>query len=383
METKNRPNNQPAQIRQLAKKIAKEQIAPQASEADRKGTFPWNVIRLIGEVELPAVVMSENEGGAGEGRVCFASVVQELAKACASTALIYTSHVVLAKAIDVAGNDHLKKRWLPKLSRCEVLGAFAVHEPDSGSNAGAISTTAIKDGDSYCLNGSKFFITSGGEADAYLVLVRTDPEMGPKGMSTLLVEKDTPGLSFGRAEEKMGLRSTSSKEMFFKDCRIPAENLIGDEGCGLQVIGKSVIGWGFYGAAAISVGIAKAALEKAVKHAGERTIGGQPIGVHQGVQFLLSDMIIGSETAEAYLNACASGADAVPGTVAQNGFKAKLYASEMAVGVTNKAIQVMGGHGYCRDYTVERLFRDARGLTLHFKTSEWLKQDIAKAALKI
>ena len=383
MNEKNKHYNQQAEIIRLARKIAKEQIAPRASESDRKGTFPWEAIRAIGKAELPVLVFSEKEGGLGEGRAIFTSVVQELAKACASTALIYISHVVLAKAIEISGNDGLKKKWLPDLSKCKALGAVAVHEPDAGSNAGAISTQAIKDGGSYIVNGSKFFITSGGEANAYLTLVRTDPEKGLNGMSTLLVEKGTPGLSFGQAEEKMGLRSTSSREMFFKDCRIPAENLIGDEGGGLQVIGKSLIGWGFYGASAISIGIAKAALDKATQHARERTIAGQPIGIHQGVQFLLSDMILGSETADAYLTACASEADAVPGTVALNGFKAKLYASEMAIEVTNKAIQLMGGHGYCQNNIVERLFRDARGLTLHFKTSEWLRQDIAKAALKI
>lgn len=383
MNKKNEHYNQQAEIVRLTKKISKEQITPQASESDQKRTFPWEAIRAIGEVELSALVLSENEGGLGEGRVLFASVVQELAKACASTALIFTSHVVLAKAIEVSGNDFLKKKWLPDLSKCKSLGAVAVHEQNAGSNAGAISTQAIKDGEEYIVNGSKFFVTSGGEASAYLTLVRTDPEKGPNGMSTLLIEKDTPGLSFGRTEKKMGLRSTSSREMFFKDCRIPAKNLIGDEGGGLQIIGKSLIGWGFYGASAISTGIAKAALDKATKHARERTITGQPIGIHQGVQFLLSDMILGSETAEAYLNSCASKADTLPSTATLNGFKAKLYASEMAIDVTNKAIQVMGGHGYCQNQIVERLFRDARGLTLHFKTSEWLKQDIAKAALKI
>ncbi len=383
MNKKNEHYNQQAEIVRLAKKIAKEQIVPQASESDQKGIFPWEAIRAIGEVELSALVLSENDGGLGEGRVLFASVVQEIAKACASTALIFTSHVVLIKAIEVAGNDSLKKKWLQDLSKCKSLGAVAVHEPGAGSNAGAISTQAIKDGDEYIVNGSKFFITSGGEASAYLTLVRTDPEKGPSGMSTLLIEKDTPGLSFGQAEGKMGLRSTSSREMFFKDCRIPAKNLIGDEGGGLEVIGKSLIGWGFYGASAISTGLAKAALDKACKHAKKRTIAGQPIGIHQGVQFLLSDMILGNETAEAYLNSCASKADTLPSTAALNGFKAKLYASEMAIKVINKAIQVMGGHGYCQDHIVERLYRDARGLTLHFKTSEWLKQDIAKAALKI
>ncbi|HDH00767.1 MAG TPA: acyl-CoA dehydrogenase [Nitrospirae bacterium] len=179
----------------------------------------------------------------------------------------------------------------------------------------------------------------------------------------------------------MGLTSTSSREMFFSDCLVPKENLIGNEGEGTQVIGKTVVGWGFFGAAAISVGIARSATELAIKHARERAIAGQPIAVHQAVQFMITDMILGNEAAEAFLKVCAARADSTQGAAVINGFKAKLLASEMAVDVTNKAIQVMGGHGYCRDYIVERLFRDARGLTLHFKTSEWLRQDIAKAAL--
>jgi len=381
MEKQNDHTGRLEQIRDLASQIATERVAPGAADRDRNGGFPWEAIRYLGETGLPGVIISEAAGGIGEGRTSFVSVVHELARACASTALIYTSHVIVAKAIDVAGSETMKTKWLPKLLRCQSVGAFAVHEPDSGSNAGAITTKAVKDGDSYIVNGSKFFITSGGEADAYLALVRTDPGKGPEGMSTLLIDKETPGFSFGRAEDKMGLRSTSSREMFFSDCRVPAENLIGNEGEGLQIIGKSVIGWGFYGAAAISVSIAKAAVDASIKHAKERTIAGQPIGIHQGVQFMISDMILGSESGEAYLRACSANADLSPATAALNGFKAKLYASEMAVEVTNKAIQVLGGHGYCRDYVVERLFRDARGLTLHFKTSEWLRQDIAKAAL--
>lgn len=381
MERQSDFTKQQEEILELVSQIARERIAPRAADFDRNGTFPQEAVRLLGEAELPGLVISEKDGGIGAGRTCLASAVQELARACASTALIYTSHAVVAKAIELGGSDALKMQWLSEMIRCRSLGAFAVHEPDSGSNAGAITTKAIRDNDSYIVNGSKFFITSGGEAEVYMVLVRTDPEKGPMGMSTLLIEKGAPGLSFGRPEDKMGLRSTSSREMFFSDCRVPVENLIGNEGEGLQVIGKSVVGWGFYGAAAISVGIAQAAVEASVRHAKERTIAGQPIGIHQAVQFMISDMILGSESAEAYLQASAAKADASPATAALNGFKAKLFASETAVDVTNKAIQVLGGHGYCRDYVVERLFRDARGLTLHFKTSEWLRQDIAKAAL--
>jgi butyryl-CoA dehydrogenase len=200
-------------------------------------------------------------------------------------------------------------------------------------------------------------------------------------MSVLLIEKDVRGLSFGPPEDKMGLRSSSSREMFFNDCQVPTSSLLGVEGGGLQVIGQSVIGWGFFGAAGISVGIAQAAVDLTLLHARERTIAGQPIGVHQAVQSLIADMVIQSEAAEALLTSCAGKADASPASANINGFKAKLFASETATEVTNKAIQVLGGHGYCRDYTVERLFRDARGFMLHFKTSEWLRQDIAKSAL--
>ncbi|MCP4020472.1 MAG: acyl-CoA dehydrogenase, partial [Desulfobacteraceae bacterium] len=269
--------HQQKEITHLIKKIAKEVIAPQALDSDRTNKFPWDAIRELGKAQLPALVLLEKEKGLGGGRLEFVSIVQEIAKACASTALVFTSHIILLKAIEGAGSDFLKHKWLEDLSKCKSLGAWAVHEPECGSNAGAISTKAVKEGNEYIVNGSKFFITSGEEAHVYMVLVRTDPEKGPKGMSTLLIEKNTPGLSFGRAEEKMGLKSTSSKEMFFNNCRIPVENLIGEEGKGLEVIGKSVIGWGFFGAAAISSGLATAALEKAVKHAKNRTIAGQPI----------------------------------------------------------------------------------------------------------
>ncbi len=363
------------EIKKLAEKIAKEKLAPHASEIDQNRSFPWENICELRKAGFFGLGIAEFD------RVRFATVVKEIAKACPSTALVYISHSIVEKAIEYAGSEAIKKKWPLEILRKRGLGAFAVHEPDCGSNAGAITTRARKDGDAYIVNGSKFFITSAGEADIYLVLVRTDPEKGPQGISTLFIEKETPGLSFGRPENKMGLTSTSSREMSFNDCRVPVENLMGKEGEGTQIIGKTVIGWGFFGAAAISVGIARSATELAIKHAKERIIAGQPIAVHQAVQFMITDMILETEASEALLTACATQADLNPDTAVLNGLKAKLFASENAVNVANKAIQVMGGHGYTRDYTVERLFRDARGLTLHFKTSEWLRQDIAKAVI--
>ena len=369
------------EILKLTRQIVEKRIAPNALDRDKSRTFPRDGIRALGESGILGLVMSEDRGGFGAGRASFASTAKEIARACASTALVYVSHSIVAKAIELGGGEVVKNKWLPEMLKGQSLGAFAVHEPDCGSNAGAITTGARKDGDHYIVNGSKFFITSAGEANLYVVLVRTSTEKGSQGMMTLLIEKDTPGLSFGHPEDKMGLTSTSSREIFFSDCRVPARNLIGDEGQGTEIIGKAVVGWGFFGAGAISVGIAKSATALSVGHAKERTIAGQPIAVHQAVQFLISDMILGSEAAEVFLVACATQADASPETAVLNGFKAKLFASEMAVDIANKAIQVLGGHGYTRDYVVERLFRDARGLMLHFKTSEWLRQDIAKAAL--
>lgn len=369
------------EVTDLARKIAKEKIASRAGERDKNGIFPRGAMQVLGESGILGMVVAKNLGGAGASRTTLASVTNALGAACASTALVTLSHLIAEKAVEVAAADLTKDKWLPLMVSGEALGAFAVHEANSGSNAGAITTTARKDGDHYIVNGSKFFITSAGEADVYLVLVRTDPGKGAQGMSALLIEKDAWGLSFGNPEDKMGLRSSSSREMFFTDCPVPVDDLLGIEGGGLQVIGQTVIGWGFFGAAGISAGITQAAVDLAVHHAKERTIAGQPIGVHQAVQSIIADMIVQSEAAGALLALGANKADASPASANINGFKVKLFASETAVEVTNKAIQVMGGHGYCRDYTVERLFRDARGLTLHFKTSEWLRQDVAKAAL--
>jgi len=361
-----------------ASRIAREVVAPRAMEADRGHIFPWDNIRELGKAGMHGIGLSEDKGGSGLGRIYFTSVVKELAKACASTALVYVTNSAVLKALEIGACDEIQKNWLPKLLSGNILGGFAVHEPGCGSNAGAIATQAKKEGDSYIVSGTKFFITSAGEADVYLALVRTDPEKGPNGMSILLIEKDTPGLSFGKPDDKMGLTSTSSREIAFDECRVPAKNLIGNEGEGIQIIGKALVGWGFYGAAAISAGLAVAATDLAVKHVKERTIGGQPIAIHQGVQFMIADMALKAEAIEALLEKCANQADAVPASAGINAFKSKLFASETAVDVANTAIQVMGGHGYCREYVVERMFRDARGITLHFKTSEWLRQDIAK-----
>lgn len=374
-------SNEQGQVGNLARKIAREHLALRAAQTDRDRAFPWEAISVMGQAQLPAVAVESVAGGLGAGRLGFTAVVEELARACASTALIFVSHVVALKAVEIAAGEEIKARLLPLLVRMEKLGAFAVHEPDSGCNHAALTTRARREGEGYLLNGSKIFITSAGEADFYLVMARTGEGQGAQGLTALLVSKDAPGLSFDRIEDKMGLRGTSSRTIHFSDCQVPAANLLGVEGQGMQIMAGSIAGWGIFGAAAIAMGIAREATEAALRHARERVIAGTPIGDHQAVQSLISNMVLGTEAATALLARCAAKADASAGPALVEAFKAKLFATETALEVTDQAIQVLGGHGYCRDYVVERLYRDARGLTLHFKTSELLRQDIAKAAL--
>lgn len=374
-------SDEQAQVRNLTQKIAREHLAPRAAQTDQDGAFPREALPILGQAQLPAVAVESAGGGLGAGRLGFTAVVEELARACASTALIFVSHVVALKAVEIAAGEEIKAGLLPLLLRLKKLGAFAVHEPDSGCNHAALTTRAQREGEVYLLNGSKIFITSAGEADLYLVMARSGRGQGPQGLTALLVSKDAPGLSLDRVEDKMGLRGISSRTIHFSDCQVPAANLLGVEGQGMQVMAGSIAGWGIFGAAAMAQGIAREATEAALRHARERVIAGTPIGAHQAVQSLISDMVLETEAAAALLAKCAAKADAAPGSALGEAFKAKLFATETALKVTDRAIQVLGGHGYCRDYLVERLYRDARGLTLHFKTSELLRQDIAKAAL--
>lgn len=371
------------QIKETAKKIAQRELAPKAAEIDNTGAFPWEGVKKLAEADLLGLAVPSEFGGVDVDTLSFVLVIEEIAKACASTGLIAVSHAAACKSILIGGNEEQRKNHLPPLARGESLGAFAIHEAGCGSIAAALETKAEAHGDNYLVNGSKIFITSAKEADTYLVLVRTNPSKGPQGLSMLVVDKDTPGFSFGRIDERMGLRGVCSRELTFQDCSVPKKNLVGQEGEGLQIVGQAIVGFAFLGAAAISLGIAQAALDVSVKHAKERVIAGNPIGANQGVQYLTTEMSLAVDTARYFLYwaACGSHNNPLGSPIAAS--KAKLYASEMAVEVTEKALQIHGGHGYCKELPVERYYRDARGLTLHFKTTELLKQDIGKALIGV
>lgn len=370
-------------VRETVRKIAQKELVSRAAEIDKTHSFVREGLNKLKEADISGLSIPTEYEGIGMDTLCFVLAVEEIAKACGSTALSFVSHAICSYIILSFGNNEQKKKYLPNMAKGEKLGAFCVHESNCGSNALALETKAILKGDEYIINGSKIFITNAREAQVYAVLVRTDPAKGPQGISMLLIEKDTEGFSFGRKEEKMGLNGTSSRELFFQDCRVPKENLLGKEEEGLKAVGQAIIGFGFFGAAAISLGIAQAALDASIKHAKERVIAGAPIGANQLIQSLITEMSLGVDTTRAFLYSAASRRDTNPAGPIVDALKVKLYASEVAIDITNKALQIYGGHGYCRDFPIERYYRDARGLTLHFKTTELLKVDIGKIVLGV
>lgn len=370
-------------VKDMVRKIAEKELSPKAAQVDKNYSFPRDGIIKLAKADLMGLPVPPEFEGMGADTLSFVLAVEEIAKACASTALIMITHAAVCKGILIADNDHQKKKFLPQLATGERLGAFAVHEANCGSNAGAIETKAIKSDDVYIVNGSKIFITNAKEAEVYLVLVRTDPAKGPQGISMLIIEKGTPGFSFGKIDERMGFNGVSSRELSFQDCRVPKENLLGKEGDGISIVSQALIRFAFFGAAAISLGIAQAALDASIKHAKERLIAGEPIGSNQGIQYLITEMSLLVDTARSLLYWSISKNESKFSGPPIDACKAKLYASEAAIEVTNKAIQVHGGHGYHRELPIERYYRDARGLSMHLKTSELLKGDIARMLMNL
>lgn len=369
-------------LRETVGKIAQKELVPRAAEVDNTGSFVWDGLKKLKEADLLGIIIPSEYEGMGMDALPFVLAIEEIAKACASTSLAIVSHSICSYLILRAGNDEQKKKYLPAMAKGEKLGAFCVHESNCGSNALALETKAVLKKDKYIVSGSKIFITNAQEAEIYAVLVRTDPYKGPQGISMLLIEKNTEGFSFGKKEEKMGLRGTSSRGLFFQNCIVPKENLLGKEGEGLKAVSQAIIGFGFLGASAISSGIAQAALDASLKHTKERLIAGTPIGANQLIQSLITEMSLGVDTTRVLLYLAASRRDKNSSTYSIiDALKTKLYASEVAIDITNKALQIYGGHGYCREFPLERYYRDARGLALHFKTTELLKAEIGKSLI--
>ncbi|MGE5403880.1 MAG: acyl-CoA dehydrogenase [Candidatus Saccharibacteria bacterium] len=352
----------------MARDVVNEVIGPRAAKVDETGEYPEDNIKILGELGLMGLTINEEYGGIKVDTATYAMIVEELGKGCASTASIMNIHSTTScLTIGRFGNEEQKKRFLPRLAAGRV-GAFALTEADSGSDAGSIKTTAVLDGDSYVLNGTKCFISNSGPAEIYTIFAKTDKNSGTKGISAFLVEAGTPGLTVGKHENKMGIRGSITCELIIDNLRIPKENLLGEEGKGFK-IAMSVLDNARLGAGAMAVGIAQAAFDTALAYAKERKQFGKPIIEFQGIGFMLADMAMQIESARGlvYKAACLDDAGKPYGKEAA---MAKCFASDMAVQVCLNAIQILGGYGYMKDYPTERYLRDAKILQIYEGTNQ-------------
>jgi len=367
-------------IREMAREIADNEIRPVAAEYDRTGEFPWPVVRTMAEAGLFGVFIDEAYGGIGdENRTMnMVLVTEELSKACGGISLSFAGTALGTLPIILAASEEQKQRWLPAIASGERLAAFALTEPQAGSDAAGIRTTAVRDGDHYIVNGIKQWITNGGDAEIYTVVVMTAPEKGPRGASVLVVEKDTPGFGFGKKEDKMGIRASSTRELVFEDCRVPAENLLGREGTGF-ITAMKTFDASRPGVGAQALGIAQGALDLAVDWAISRKQFGTPVSSFQGLRFLLADMAMQVEAARALIYATARHIDGRPkdrSTIYSA--MSKCFASDVAMQVTTDAVQVFGGSGYMRDYPVEKFMRDAKITQIYEGTNQIQREEISR-----
>jgi alkylation response protein AidB-like acyl-CoA dehydrogenase len=369
-----------AMIRDLSRTIADNEIRPVAAEYDRTGEFPWPVVRKIAEAGLFGVFIDEAYGGlAGDSRTMnMVLVTEELSKACGGISLAFASTALGALPIILSASEELKQRFLPSIATGEKLAAFALTEPQAGSDAAGIRTTAVLDGDHFVLNGLKQWITNGGDAEIYTVVVMTNPEKGARGASALVVEKDTPGFTFGKKEDKMGIRASSTRELVFEDCRVPVENLIGRKGTGF-ITAMKTFDASRPGVGAQALGIAQGALDLAVDWSISRRQFGSPVSSFQGLRFLLADMATKVEASRALIYATARHIDANPkARSTMYSAMSKCFASDVAMSVTTDAVQVYGGSGYMRDYPIEKYMRDAKITQIYEGTNQIQREEIGK-----
>ena len=369
-------------LRRTVREFAERELAPHSREWDERQGFPRGVFGRLGGLGLAGCCWPEEYGGSGLGTLDWAIVMEELARADAGVALSLAAHHSLCSAhVHLAGNEEQKRRFLPPLARGEKVGCWGLTEPGSGSDAGGMRTTAVRDGRHWVLNGSKNFITNGGIADTAVVMAVTDRAAGKKGISAIVVERGTPGFRSGKKEDKLGVRSSDTSELAFEDCRVPAENLLGREGMGF-VDTLKILDKGRVGIAAFSVGIARAALEASIRYALERKQFGHPIADFQAIQFKVAEMATKTEAARLLTWRAAALADTGKTHTAESAM-AKLFASEVSVEIALEAIQIHGGYGYLKDYPVERHLRDAKIGTIGEGTSEVQRLVIARQLLHL
>ena len=360
--------------------IAREQVAPRAAEIDHTAQFPWDMKELLAQQDILAMLFPDEYGGIGSSELAVVMAIEELARYCATTSLILAVQQLGSLPIMLVGNDEQKHKYLPPLASGEWLAAFGLTEAGSGSDAAAMQTFAVRKSDKYILNGSKRFITNGGLAQVNSIFAITDPRVGTRGISAFIVEKDFPGFSVGRIEEKMGIKGSQTAELIFTDCEVPAENLLGREGDGFK-FAMMTLDRTRPGVAAQAVGIAQGALDLAVSYSKQRIQFKKPIADNQGIQFMLADMATKVEAARLLVYNAAEMIDRGEPNFGKYSAMAKLYASDIAMEVTGDAVQILGGYGYMKEYPAERMMRDAKITQIYEGTNQIQRLVIARALL--
>jgi len=367
-------------IKDLCRQIAREKIQPVAAEYDEKEEFPWPIVKILAESDITGIYIPEEYGGMGGGVFELALATEELSWGCGGISLAFAATGLGTFPIILFGNDEQKKKYLTKVAK-GTIAAFCITEAEAGSDAGSIKTAAVKDGDSYILNGTKQWITNGGEAEFYTVIAMTDKAKGTRGATAFIVDKDTKGIDFGKKEKKLGIRGSATREVVFTDCRVPKQNIISREGMGF-IVAMKTFDYSRPGVAAQAVGIAQRALDESVKYAHERKQFGQAISSFQGMQFMLADMAIQVEAARAMVYRAAKIVDSGAKDISKISAIAKTFASDVAMKVTTDAVQVFGGYGYMREYPVEKLMRDAKITQIYEGTNQIQRSVIAANLVK-
>jgi alkylation response protein AidB-like acyl-CoA dehydrogenase len=369
------------EIRELVRTLARERIAPRAAEIDESAEFPWDMVELMREHELFGLAFDEAHGGSGAGSLMLLVAVEEVSRACATSGLVLAVQELSSLALRLAGTDEQKNRYLPRLASGEWIAAYALTEAGAGSDSAAMRTQAKRDGEEYVLNGSKRFITNAGIAGLYTVFAKTDPDGGHAGISCFVVEADAPGFEAGRLEPKMGIKGSTTGELFFNDCRVPAGNLVGQEGEGFK-IAMRILDRSRPGIAAQALGIAQGATDYALEYAKSRETMGEPIAEHQLVAGKLADMETRCEAARGLLYKAGLMIDEDAPGLTKVSAMAKLFCSDTAMDVTTDAVQILGGYGYIKEYPVERMMRDAKITQIYEGTNEIQRLVIAREMVR-
>jgi len=368
-------------IKELARRIAEERVRPVRAELDENEEFPWGLIKEMAQADLFGIFIPEEFGGLGGGCMELVLAVEELSRVCSGVAISYAATALGAYPIILFGSEEQRQKYLPEIASGNSLAAFALTEPDAGSDAAGIKTRARLDNGEYILNGTKQWITNGAEAEIYTVIAITNPGKGIRGASAFIIEKGTPGFTFGKKEKKLGIRASATRELVFTDCRVPKSNLLGREGMGFLIAMKT-LDQSRPGIGAQAVGIAQGAMEEALGYSHQRRQFGQPISSFQAVQHILADMATQIEAARALVYSVARYVDSGAKDISKEVAMAKLFASDIAMQVTINAVQVLGGYGYMRDYPVEKMMRDAKITQIYEGTNQIQRNIIALQMLK-